>query len=53
MLQKGEGYKLLISDKISDDILNQLGLDKRVILPVSDGMKRYLKRHREIFCQEI
>ena len=45
--------QMLISDKISEDILNQLGIDKRVILPVSDGMKRYLKRHREIFYQEI
>ena len=45
--------KMLISNKITEDILNQLGIDKRVILPVSDEMKKYLKRHRELFYQEI
>lgn len=43
--------QMLISNKISEDVLNQLGIDKRVVLPVSDGMKKYLKRHREIFYQ--
>ena len=44
--------QMLISHKISDDVVNQLGIDKSVVLPVSDGMKRYLKRHREIFYQD-
>lgn len=43
--------QMLISDNITDEVLNQLGIDKRTILPVSEGMKRYLKRHREIFYQ--
>ena len=43
--------QMLISNKISENVLNQLGIDKRVILPVSDGMRKYLKRHREIFNQ--
>jgi len=42
---------MLVSNKISEEIINQLGIEKKVILPVSDGMKRYLKRHREIFYQ--
>jgi len=45
--------QMLISDKISENTRNQLGIDKRVILPVSEGMKKYLKRHSEIFYQEI
>ena len=40
---------MLLSDKISNDVLNKLGIDKNVTLTVSDGMKKYLKRHREIF----
>lgn len=41
--------EMLLSDKISEDILTQLGINKKVVLPVSSGMKKYLKRHREIF----
>lgn len=43
--------EMLISDKISEDVLTQLGIDKKVVLPISCGMKKYLKRHREIFHQ--
>ena len=43
--------EMLLSDKISEDILTQLGIHKKVVLPVSHGMKKYLKRHREIFYQ--
>ena len=43
--------EMLISDKISEDVLTQLGIDKKVVLPISHGMKKYLKRHREIFHQ--
>tara|TARA_B110000971_G_C19993964_1_gene493329 strand:+ start:418 stop:1350 length:933 start_codon:yes stop_codon:yes gene_type:complete len=43
--------EMLLSDKISEDVLTQLGIHKKVVLPVSHGMKKYLKRHREIFYQ--
>ena len=43
--------EMLLSDKISGDVLTQLGVDEKVVLPVSHGMKKYLKRHREIFHQ--
>ena len=51
----GSGFtdegEMLLSDKISGDVLTQLGVDEKVVLPVSHGMKKYLKRHREIFHQ--
>ena len=43
--------EMLLSDKISEDVLTQLGIHEKVVLPVSHGMKKYLKRHREIFYQ--
>lgn len=43
--------QMLLSEKISDEVLYELGIDKMVVLPVTSGMKKYLKRHREIFNQ--
>ena len=51
LISFSEDGQMLLSDKISEEILTQLGIDKKVELPVSDGMKKYLKRHREIFNQ--
>lgn len=43
--------KLWNLSKISDEVLYELGIYKMVVLPVISGMKKYLKRHREIFNQ--
>lgn len=39
--------KLIISSKISLDELYVLGIDPNVKIPVSEGMKKYLKIHRK------
>jgi hypothetical protein len=43
--------KLWNLSKISDEVLYELEIDKMVVLLVTSGMKKYLKRHREIFNQ--
>ena len=49
LISFSDSGEMLLSDKISNDVLNKLGIDKNVTLTISDGMKKYLKRHREIF----
>ncbi len=39
--------KLLLSEKIDSTELHKLGINSDIIIPVSEGMKKYLKRHRE------
>ena len=49
LISFSDNGQMLLSNKISEEVLTQLGIDIKVVLPVSDGMKKYLKRHREIF----
>lgn len=39
--------ELVLSSNISEQQLSKLGISPNVIIPVSDGMKKYLNRHRE------
>ena len=39
--------KLLLSEKIDSTELHKLGINSDITIPVSEGMKKYLKRHRE------
>jgi len=36
-----------LSEKIDSTELHKLGINSDIIIPVSEGMKKYLKRHRE------
>ena len=44
--------KILISNKLNKDIRIKFGLDEKIKIKISDGMKKYLSRHRINF-QEI
>jgi predicted restriction endonuclease len=44
--------EILISSLINDVNLKSLDLDKTIIIPISEGMKKYLKRHREKFYEK-
>lgn len=44
--------EILISSKIDMDNLNSLGISQSTIIPVSEGMKKYLKRHRDKFYEK-
>ncbi len=41
--------RIMISHTISKAELNRLGLSHNMVIPVSDGMKKYLKRHRQVW----
>jgi hypothetical protein len=44
---------IIISDKVSKQDLNILGISKSIRLKVDDGMKKYLKHHRNKFTNKI
>ena len=43
--------KLLLSSKLETQEIIDLGIDRNSVIPVSNGMRKYLKRHREVFYQ--
>jgi len=45
--------KLLVSDKLDHVNLNTLSLNKDISIPVTEGMKKYLERHRKKFYNRM
>ena len=43
---------ILISKKLDNFNRDSLKIQKKIKIPISDGMKKYLKRHREKFEQK-
>lgn len=43
---------IIISSKIDDANRISLGINSQIKIPVSEGMKKYLKRHRERFNEK-
>ncbi len=39
--------RILLSNKITTEDLIKLGINDQTIIPISEGMRKYLKRHRE------
>ena len=39
--------ELVLSNRISEDQLKKLGIPTNVKIPISGGMKKYLKKHRD------
>ena len=44
--------KILISNKLDNDDIQNLNIKSDSKIPITEGMKVYLKRHREIFYEE-
>ena len=44
--------KILISNKLDNDDIQNLNIKRDSKIPITEGMKVYLKRHREIFYEE-
>ena len=44
---------ILISDKLDSLNRQSLNIDDNIKIPVSEGMKKYLKRHRVEFNKQI
>ena len=38
---------MVLSSKITEEQLNKLGVPTDVVIPISEGMKEYLNKHRE------
>ena len=39
--------EMVLSSRITEQQLNKLGIPTKVVIPVSEGMKKYLEKHRE------
>jgi len=44
--------KILISEKLDSSLLDLFSINQSIILPVTKGMLKYLKRHRELFYEK-
>jgi len=38
---------MVLSSRITEQQLNRLGIPTNVVIPISEGMKKYLSKHRE------
>ena len=39
--------EMVLSRRITEQQLNKLGIPTKVVIPVSEGMKKYLEKHRQ------
>ena len=39
--------EMVLSRRITEQQLNKLGIPTNVVIPISEGMKKYLSKHRE------
>ena len=39
--------KMVLSSRITEEQINKLGIPTKVVIPVSEGMKKYLEKHRQ------
>ena len=49
LISFNDNGEIMISELLHPDDIIRLGIDRNSKIPVSDGMKKYLKRHREVF----
>lgn len=52
LISFNENGFIMISNKISSDCREKLGINEFIQIPVSNGMKSYLKRHRKKFYEK-
>jgi 5-methylcytosine-specific restriction enzyme A len=45
--------EILLSDNLEESKVSELGINVNSKIPITKGMKKYLKRHRDIFLKKI
>ena len=53
LISFGDDGSLLVSDRVSDSVLESLGIPRGITIPVTEGMKSYLGRHRDRVSGEM
>ena len=51
LISFGENGEILFSKMLSETEIEKLGIPKNIKIPISDGMKPYLKKHRSRFYE--
>jgi predicted restriction endonuclease len=51
LISFSDNGQMIVSEKLSGEELNKLGIPEGVTIKVTDGMKKYLQRHRERLFQ--
>lgn len=52
LISFSDNGQMIVSDKLSTEELKRLGIPMGVTIKVTEGMKKYLKRHRERLLQD-
>ena len=52
LISFSDNGQMIVSDKLSNEELKRLGIPMGVTIKVTEGMKKYLQRHRERLFQD-